>query len=182
MYKKYNYEAILAVNTKEVIGRENRLIWNIPEDLKYFRELTKNNIVIMGRKTQDSIPNNQLPNRINIVLTRNPEKYEEEINLTESSICYTNELKLEKIIEDIKRQYPEKKIFVIGGAEVYKKFIPKYERIHITKVYNQEEGDVYNPITEAELKKHNFRLIEESKIKKSRNGKQEYKHLTYEKL
>ena len=113
-------EAIVAVNKKNVIGRENKLIWNIPEDLKHFRRKTENEIIIMGRKTYESLPRGGLKNRINIVLTGNPERYKEEEH---SDLYFT---KLENLEEKMEK-YKEKKRIVIGGSEIYELFIERYE-------------------------------------------------------
>ena len=67
-------EAIVAVNKKNIIGNENTIPWYVPEDLQYFRKTTQNHVVIMGRKTYESFPNGPLPKRLNIVLTRTPDK------------------------------------------------------------------------------------------------------------
>ena len=72
-----NFELIVAFNKKGVIGKDNTIPWHVPEDLKYFQKTTKGHIIVMGRKTYESLPNGPLKNRINIVITNNPSQYTE---------------------------------------------------------------------------------------------------------
>ena len=85
MTNRIRYEAIIASNELDVIGNNNSMPWDIPEDLQHFRELTINNVVIMGRKTYESLPNGALPKRTNIVLTNTPEQY---ANMSKQSTEY----------------------------------------------------------------------------------------------
>lgn len=175
---KYNIkemEAIVAVNKRNVIGRENKLIWNIPEDLKHFRRKTENEIIIMGRKTYESLPRGGLKNRINIVLTGNPERYKEEEH---NNLYFT---KLENLEEKMEK-YKEKKKIVIGGSEIYELFIERYDKVYLTKVYNEEEGDAYNPITEERLLERGFKIKEREPIEKSKKTDERYEYITYEKI
>ena len=168
-------EAIIAVNKKNVIGRENKLVWYIPEDLKHFRRKTENEMVIMGRKTYESLPRGGLKKRINIVLTGNPERYKEEEH---SNLYFT---KLENLEEKMEK-YKEKKRIVIGGSEIYELFIERYEKVYLTKVYNEEEGDAYSPITEERLLERGFKIKEREPMKESIEKGEIYEYITYEKI
>ena len=89
-----NFSMIMAYTPEGIIGKDNKMPWHIPEDLQNFRKITTNNIVVMGRKTFESLPNGKLPNRINIIVTKFPEKYIEETQLQnqieKQDIYFTN--------------------------------------------------------------------------------------------
>ena len=130
-------ELIVAFSKNNVLGNQNKLPWNIPEDLKRFKNLTTNHIVVMGRKTFESLPNGPLKNRINVVLTN------QITSNKESNVVYTN---MEKFCTTIKElNVPDKKIFSIGGSEIYKLFLHSCKKIHITYIDAIFEGDVYFP-------------------------------------
>ncbi|MFB5758919.1 dihydrofolate reductase [Paenibacillus medicaginis] len=129
---------IVAMDRNGLIGEGNTLPWHIPEDLTFFRETTLNSNVIMGRSTYESI-GKALPNRNNIVLTTQLDYYAPEcavatnpddvLDLVASSDC---------------------KSFVIGGAQVYKLFIPYANSLYITHIDGEFEGDTYFPSTSYE--------------------------------
>ncbi len=127
---------IAAVANKNVIGVKNDLPWNIPEDLKRFRVLTSGKTVLMGRNTYLSIVGRlgkPLPNRTNIVISNNPED-----KFPEGVISYNN---LDKALEDLK----DKDVFVIGGAMIYKQLLPKADKLYITHIDKDYEGDAFFP-------------------------------------
>jgi dihydrofolate reductase len=124
---------IVAMNEYNVIGDGNKLLWYIPEDLKRFKDLTLGQVVIMGRNTFESLPfKNGLPERINIVLTRNPSKF-----VNRENLYFVTEDELDNIIT----MYEGKRIFVIGGGEIYHKLLPRCNMAYITVVYNHEKED-----------------------------------------
>jgi dihydrofolate reductase len=118
-----------------VIGNENKLPWNIPEDLKRFKELTSNNWIVMGRKTFDSI-GRPLPNRKNIVLSKNK-------NLKIDSVEVFNSPK--EVIESYKNNSDQKDLFIIGGTYVYELFLEYSEYLFITHVDKEYSGDAFFP-------------------------------------
>lgn len=124
---------IVAISENNAIGKDNQLLFKLKEDLKNFKRLTTNNVVIMGRKTYESI-GKPLPNRINIVLTRD-DKYSTVqypfLDLGDSFVLKS----LEEAIEFSKREYPDKEIFIIGGGQVYKQSLENgiVDRMYITK-------------------------------------------------
>jgi dihydrofolate reductase len=118
-----------------VIGNENKLPWNIPEDLKRFKELTSNNWIVMGRKTFDSI-GRPLPNRKNIVLSKNK-------NLRIDSVEVFNSPK--EVIESYKNNSDQKDLFIIGGTYVYELFLEYSEYLFITHVDKEYSGDAFFP-------------------------------------
>ncbi|MDP3725103.1 MAG: dihydrofolate reductase [Nanoarchaeota archaeon] len=138
---------IAAIAENNCIGRGGKLPWHIPEDLKRFKELTTGKTVLMGRKTFESIIGylgKPLPNRKNIVITRQPNyKYGGHSNLAfageESPVeIYPN---IESALEARKNE----DVFVIGGAEIYRQTLPLADKLFITEVQEQAEGDAYFP-------------------------------------
>lgn len=127
---------IVAVDKNWAIGKENKLLVSIPADMKYFRETTKGNIVIMGRKTLESFPNAQpLKNRTNIVLTSD-KNYQVKGAIVLHSV--------EEVLEELKN-YDAEDIYVIGGDSVYRQFLPYCEKAYITRIDHAYEADTYFP-------------------------------------
>ncbi|MCD8186305.1 MAG: dihydrofolate reductase [Rikenellaceae bacterium] len=123
---------IVAIAQNGIIGSDNRLIWHISEDLKRFKAITSGHPVIMGRKTYESL-GRPLPNRLNVVISRNPDYSGEGITVTDS---------LEKAIG----LFPaDQEIFVIGGAEVYRQALPLADRLYLTEVCADYTGDTAFP-------------------------------------
>jgi dihydrofolate reductase len=129
---------IAAIDENSVLGKDNQLIWHLPEDLKRFKRLTTGHAIIMGRKTFESLPK-ALPNRHNIVVTRNQNYSKEGV-----TVCHS----LEAAIECAKN---DDQPFVIGGGQVYEQAIELADVIELTKIHAQFEGDVFFP--EIDLKK-----------------------------
>lgn len=132
---------IVAVSDNNAIGKDNKLLFRLKRDLQNFKKVTTNQIVIMGRKTYESI-GKPLPNRINVVLSKNNDNifdYKDDIN------TFTE---LEDAIETIHNVYPEKEIFIIGGGQIYKQALEKnlVDRLFITKVKKVvEDADTFFP-------------------------------------
>jgi dihydrofolate reductase len=124
---------IAAVAENNVIGKDNDLIWHIPEDLKRFKRITTGKPVIMGRKTYESLPYKPLPKRRNIVITKDKNIQFEGVELVHSP---------EEAIKSCKN---EEEIFICGGAAIYKHFIDKADKMYLTKVFEHFEGDTFFP-------------------------------------
>ncbi len=124
--------AIAAISKNRVIGKDNGLIWAIPEDLRRFKQLTTGHAVIMGRKTYESI-GKPLPNRTNIIITRDK-------NFTASGCIITNSLD-----EAFKQADNDTEIFVIGGGQIYEQALSKIDRLYLTVIDQEAEGDTYFP-------------------------------------
>ena len=158
---------IVAMTKKRVIGKDNKLIWHIPEDLKNFKKITNNKTVIMGRKTFESILsyiNKPLPNRTNIIITRNP-KYE--YNGEDSN----NVMIVYSIQEAIKEaEKLNKDIFIIGGASIYKLALPYANKLYISWIKKDYDGNVFFP--DFNLK--DYSIIEEKEFN-------EFKFVIYKK-
>ena len=116
---------IVAISENNAIGKDNQLLFRLKEDLKNFKRLTTDNVVIMGRKTYESI-GKPLPNRVNLILSRQKENVDN-IETFET---------LENAIDFSKQKYPDKEIFIIGGGQIYKQSLEKgiVDRMYITKV------------------------------------------------
>jgi dihydrofolate reductase len=126
---------ICAISKNNVIGNENKLPWNLSEDLKRFKKLTSNNLIVMGRKTFDSI-GRPLPNRKNIVLSNN-------LNLKIDGVEVFNSP--DEVIS-LYKEIPEKKdMYIIGGTFVYKLFLEYCDYLYITYVDKNFEGDAFFP-------------------------------------
>ena len=136
------------------IGKKGKLPWYIPEDLKNFKTLTLNSIIVMGRKTWASLPIRPLPERRNIVLTSNSIADVENYNSIEH--C------METLYKD-----GVKKIFVIGGAQIYRHFFYQSDVLHITIVDAATKGiDTYFPVSMEKIK-NMFNKEEESPLGKA---------------
>lgn len=124
---------IAAMTQKGVIGQNQTLPWHIPEELKYFRAMTLNKPIVMGRKTFESMGSKPLPNRSNIILTRD--------RLFEASGCTVLHS-----VEEILQQFKQcDEMMIIGGADIYKLFLPLASRLYITVIHETYQGDTYFP-------------------------------------
>ena len=143
--------AIVAVDNDWGIGFNGELLEHIPEDLKRFKELTSGNVVIMGRKTWDSLPTKPLPNRTNIVISN------QKNTILNSS---TVRLSLKDIKEDINKIAYD--VFIIGGVQIYTELLPYCDKVYVTKIFKSHENvDTYFPnLDEME----NWKPIEKSPI------------------
>ena len=130
--------AIVAVDQNWGIGYNGKLLARIPEDLKRFKELTIGNIVVMGRKTWNSLPVNPLPNRTNIIITKNP------IYFTTKKGAFRQDL--EHTVQDMINMKNDFEWFVIGGGEIYKQLLPYCDRVYVTKIEKSYKNvDTYFP-------------------------------------
>lgn len=145
------FSIIVAIGKNREIGKGNKLLWHIPEDLKNFKEITTGKTVIMGRKTFESI-GRSLPNRKNIVLSKNGDKESFEQKGIE---LYQN---LENLIADYKNSGEE--IFIIGGEQIYREFMQKglVSRLYISYIeFSDSEADAYFP----EIDYNSWKIIKE---------------------
>lgn len=129
---------ILATDLNGCIGYNNELVFKAKKDLKRFKELTTNNIVVMGSKTYESLGLKPLTNRINIVLSR---------KLLDNNVHIYSDI--DTMLSDIIKFYPDKTIWIIGGAEIYKQFINIVDEVHLTQFFTKsEQCDTYFRINE----------------------------------
>jgi len=123
--------AVVAIAENHAIGKNNQLLWYLPNDLKHFKQITGGHIVIMGRKTYESV-GKPLPNRRNIVITR------QHIELTGCEV-------VNSVAAALKLCAGEQEVFIIGGAEIYKLALPLTNRIYLTIVHRSFEADAFFP-------------------------------------
>ena len=124
---------VAAIASNNVIGQKNSLPWDIPEDLKRFKQLTSGNTILMGRKTFDSI-GRPLPNRTNIVMTRDTNYQKEGIEIV------FDEREALNLIKDLNQE-----VFIIGGSKIYELFEPWATSLMITRVLKDFKGDAFFP-------------------------------------
>jgi dihydrofolate reductase len=128
---------LVAASENNVIGKDNQLLWHLPNDMKFFKDTTWGMPVIMGRKTFESLHSKPLNARINIILT------------SRKQIPSSGKIDLASTVEESLTKAREtdcKEVFVIGGGEVFKLFYPIADRIYITRVKATLEGDTYFPV------------------------------------
>lgn len=155
---------IVAVAKNNVIGKDNKLIWHLPEDLKRFKKITTGKNIIMGRKTFESL-GRVLPNRKHIVLC----------NDMELSIDNENVEVLEDISMLDKYINSDEENFVIGGATIYKLLMPYCNKLYITHINEEFNGDVYFPEIDANI----WKVVEEEEGLKNDENPFDYKYVTY---
>jgi dihydrofolate reductase len=122
---------VVAISENHVIGKDNKLLWRLPNDLKHFKEITTGHTIIMGRKTYDSV-GKPLPNRRNIIITRQ--------NITIPGCEVVNSIEAALTLCE-----GEPEVFIVGGAEIYKQAIKLTDRIYLTVVHKGFEGDSFFP-------------------------------------
>jgi len=148
--------AIVAISKNRGIGMDNDLLFHIPEDLKFFKEMTLGKVIIMGRKTLESLPGGKpLPKRTTIVLSNNPQFNEEGVIIARS---------VDELMEEVSKFNPED-VFVCGGASVYNLLMDNCEKAYITKIdkivpadtyiHNLEERENWKKIYESETMEEN---------------------------
>ncbi|WP_214070194.1 dihydrofolate reductase [Mucilaginibacter sp. dw_454] len=139
---------VVAISENHAIGKDNQLLWHLPKDLKHFKEITSGGTVIMGRKTYDSV-GRPLPNRRNIIVTRQQIEIEgcEVVNSLQAALdlCQGTE-----------------EVFIVGGAEIYKQAMLLTDRIYLTIVHANIEGDTYFPEINADIWKETERADHEA--------------------
>ncbi len=158
---------IAAAGENDSLGKDNKLVWDLPHDLKRFKRLTLNHCVIMGRKTFESMPK-ALPNRTNIIITKN-KQYEAK----EAVVCHSLE---EALALDVVKN--DNKPFIIGGGEIYKQSLVFTDCIELTRIHEQFEADAFFP----KIEERKWKLIEEEHHIKNANNNHDFSYLTYKKI
>lgn len=134
---------IVAMTKNHVIGRDNKMPWHLPKDLAWFKRNTLNKPVIMGRKTFLSI-GRPLPNRTNIVLSRSPFEH-------------AGTQWADSLTTALKQVADAKEVMIIGGGELFKQTLPQADRIYLTEIQAELEGDTFFP----EIDMHRWQILEE---------------------
>lgn len=155
---------IVAIANGNVIGKDNKLIWHLPEDLKRFKQITTGKNIIMGRKTFESL-GRVLPNRKHIILCNDMK-----MTIDNENVEILDDIsKLDKYINS------EEENFVIGGATIYKLLMPYVNKLYITKINEDFEGDVYFP----EIKETEWKEISKEKGLRNDENPYDYEYITY---
>ena len=142
---------IVAVDKNWAIGKNNKLMWSIPADMKFFRETTQGNVVIMGRKTLESFPQGQpLKNRVNIVISRKLD-YQVKGAVVVHSV--------EEAVEESKKY--EGEVFVIGGESIYRAMLPYCDTALVTKIDHAFDADTYFPSLDQDDEWQMIKISEE---------------------
>ena len=125
---------IVAIGKNNEIGGGNNLLWHLPAELKHFKEITTGHTIIMGRKTFESLPKGPLPNRRNIVISRNPG-----LKIEGAEVYASLDHALLKVMD-------EEKVFIIGGAQIYRQSFPDADKLYLTKVHAEfPQADTFFP-------------------------------------
>ncbi len=159
---------IVAISKNYVIGKDNQLIWNLSADLKHFRKTTKGHVVVMGRKTYESI-GRPLPKRVNIVVTRDKDYKAEGCEIVHS---------LREAVETPDRaslQDNNKKIFIIGGGNIYKQSMEMVDTLYITHVHTEIDGDAFFP----EIDMNVWKEVEREDYKADEENEYDYSFVVY---
>lgn len=155
---------IVAIANKNVIGKDNTLIWHLPEDLKRFKTITTGKTIIMGRRTFESL-GRVLPNRKHIVLCNDME-----MNVDNENVEVVNDIKcLDKYINSSEEN------FIIGGATIYRLLMPYANKMYITKINQDFDGDAFFP----EIKEEEWEIINTEKGLKNEENPFDYDYITY---
>lgn len=159
---------VVAMGRNHVIGNNNDMPWHLPKDLKHFKETTTGHTIIMGRKTFESI-GRPLPNRHNVVITTN-----EQVDLPES-VKKINDI---QTVLDWNRDNPNKTYFIIGGGTIYKQMLPYADRLYITLIDQDFQGDTFFP----EFNKQVWGLTKKVKGVKDHKNPYDYYFLQYDRI
>lgn len=158
---------IAALSENKVIGNKGKIPWHISEDWKRFKKLTEGHLVIMGRKTFKSI-GKLLPNRINIIITRDPK-----FSVKDGVIYYSLDEAIKNFEFQIKNYNLPNEVFIIGGGQIFSEAIKSADKLYLTIVKGNFEGDAYFP-DYSQFKKVVYK-------KESTDGKYQYTFLELEK-
>lgn len=158
---------IVAKGKNNIIGKENKLVWSLPADMKRFRELTTGHVIIMGRKTFESL-GKILPNRKHVVFTQNPDFKVDDENV---QIVHSM-LEIKEYIDN------DEENFVIGGAMIYSLLMPHVTKMYVTEINKYFEGDTFFPKINLDIWKETRR----EKGTQDEDNKFDYDFVTYERI
>ncbi len=146
-YQNLEVVHVVAMDQKHCIGKGNDLPWHISADLKHFKEITQGGVVVMGRKTLESM-GRTLPKRVNWVITRDTDW-----NFEGTKIAHSIEDALSLAVADVKASEKPESIYIIGGGEIFKQTLSIADRLELTHVELDVQGDAHYPEIPAEFKK-----------------------------
>ena len=158
---------IVAKAKNNIIGKDNKMIWHLPEDLKHFKELTTGHTIIMGRKTFESL-GKPLPNRKHIIFSQNPDFKVEDENVE----VVHSLLQIQDLIEG------KEEAFVIGGAMIYNFLMPYVKKMYVTEIERDFDGDTFFPRIDSKV----WKEVAREKGIKDENNDLDYYFVTYERI
>lgn len=153
---------VAAAAENNALGKNNDLVWHLPDDFKRFKAITSHHHIVMGRKTFESFPK-LLPNRKHIVITRQTDYKREGIEVVHS---------LEEALQSCAG---EEEVFIIGGGEIYKQAMPYADKIELTRVHASFEADAFFP----EIDESKWKLANKEVHKQDERHKYDFSYLTY---
>ena len=156
---------IVAIAQNGIIGDKNSLLWHIKEDMRFFRTTTSGHAVIMGRKTFESLGSKPLPKRKNIVITR-------------SDLTFEGALTAHSLDEAIAMAEGDEETFIIGGAQIYRAALAVADRMYITRVEHDYQGDTSFP----EVDYSQWRLVSEERHERGEEYEWPFSFLTYDRV
>jgi dihydrofolate reductase len=150
--------AIVAVDENWGIGFNGELLEKIPEDMKRFKKLTKGNVVVMGRKTWDSLPIKPLPDRLNLIISRQAQfvgMFTVSVGMEEAMVRAS-----------MASKDPEDEWFIIGGGQIYKEFLPFCDRVYVTKIFKSHDNvDTFFPNLDEPEEWNTWKVVHQSETK-----------------
>lgn len=158
---------VVAKAKNNIIGKEDKIVWHLPADLQHFKELTTGHVIIMGRKTFETL-GRVLPNRKHIVFSQNPDfkVKDENVQVVHSM------LEIQEYIEN------EEENFVIGGAMIYNLLMPHVTKMYVTEIEEEFEGDCFFPRINPAI----WKEIAREKGTKNEENNLDYSYVTYERI
>jgi dihydrofolate reductase len=156
---------IAAASENNALGKDNDLVWHLPDDFKRFKELTSGNYILMGRKTYESFPK-PLPNRKHLIITR-----QEDYQVPENCFVFDS---IQSCFDEV-LEFSDKDIWIIGGGEIYKQSMGIADRIELTRVHAEFEADTFFPEIGEEWK-----LVKEEYHTADERHKYDFTYLTYD--
>lgn len=158
---------IVAKAKNNIIGKDNKIIWNLPEDLKHFKELTTGHTIIMGRKTFESL-GGVLPNRKHIIFSQNPDF---KVNNENVEVVHSL-LQIQDLIEG------EEEAFVIGGAMIYNFLMPYVKKMYVTEINEEFDGDSFF----SKINENTWKEVNREKGIKDEKNNLDYEFVIYERI
>ena len=158
---------VVAKAKNNIIGKENKIIWNLPEDLNHFKNLTTGHTIIMGRKTFETL-GRVLPNRKHIIFSQNPDF---KVNDENVQVIHSL-LQIQDLIEG------KEEAFVIGGAMIYNFLMPYVKKMYVTEIGEEFEGDAFFP----KINEETWKEVSREKGIKNENNNIDYEFVTYERI
>jgi len=181
------FSMIVASSSNGYIGKDNKLLWNLPNDLKRFKKLTTNKIIIMGKKTFESLPNGALPNRLNIIMCNDDEDFLNspvyidkpntgivKLSSLQSVFNFIHNFELNPAMKNIQTD----EFFVIGGGSIYNLMLPYIQTLYLTLVDVEIDGDTMIP----NLDTYEWDELDSVENYKDNNHKYDYIFLKLKKL